>query len=162
MHVKFELFLSYKYVEFELYDKPEVCGVECKICSQTCNADYSNWYDFYMVLCLIHMTFHVSIRLRGTTQGANNRMDLLALLTSGVNDNEVNGPDEDILGVVERWEEDETHNPDVPAISHKRGLTPFVFVSFEEVSLSFTFVRRSPFFHIKQKEDPGSHLTISI
>ncbi|WMV54164.1 hypothetical protein MTR67_047549, partial [Solanum verrucosum] len=76
------------------------------------------------------------LRLRGTTQGANNRMDLLALLTSGVNDNEVNGPDEDILGVVERWEEDETHNPDVPAISHKRGLTPFVFVSFEEETVS--------------------------
>ncbi|KAM3394746.1 F-box protein 7 isoform X2 [Capsicum galapagoense] len=76
------------------------------------------------------------LRLRGTTQGANNRMDLLALLTSGVNDNEVNGPDEDILGIVERWEEDETHNPDVPAISHKRGLTPFVFVPFEEVETS--------------------------
>lgn len=57
----------------------------------------------------------------------------MALLTSGVNDNEVNIPDEDILGVVEGWQEDETHNPDVPAISHKRGLTPFVFVPFEEV-----------------------------
>lgn len=117
----------------------------------------STWYLVYFIL-----TFHLSIRLRGTTQGANNRMDLLALLTSGVNDNEVNGPDEDILGVVERWGEDETHNPDVPAISHKRGLTPFVFVSFEEVSLSFKFVRRSPFFHIKQKECPVSHLTISL
>ncbi|CAN4118015.1 unnamed protein product [Withania somnifera] len=63
-------------------------------------------------------------------------MDLLALLTSGVNDNEVSSPDEDILGVVERWEEDETHNPDIPAISHKRGLTPFVFVPSEEVETS--------------------------
>lgn len=95
-------------------------------------------------LLQIYMTHHISIRLRGTTQGANNRMDLLALLTSGVNDSEVDGPDEDILGVVERWQEDETHNPDVPAISHKRGLTPFVFVPFEEVSLSFTFLLRSP------------------
>lgn len=99
--------------------------------------------------------------MRGTTQGANNRMDLLALLTSGVNDNEVNARDEDILGVVERWEEDETHNPDVPAISHKRGLTPFVFVSFEEVSLSFTIVWSRPFRYIKQKEDLVSHLMIS-
>lgn len=100
-----------------------------------------------MIPCIIYIS-HLSIRLRGTTQGANNRMDLLALLTSGVNDNEVNGPDEDILGIVERWEEDETHNPDVPAISHKRGLTPFVFVPFEEVSLSFTFAWSRPFLHI--------------
>lgn len=63
-------------------------------------------------------------------------MDLHAIVTSGVNDNEVNGPEEDILvGVVEGWQDDETHNPDVPAISHKRGLTPFVFVPFEEVPL---------------------------
>ncbi|KAJ0086404.1 hypothetical protein Patl1_08358 [Pistacia atlantica] len=79
----------------------------------------------------------IRLRLRGTTAGANNRMDLLSLVTSGVNDNEVGGPDEDILGVVEGWQDDETHNPDVPAISHKRGLTPFVFVPFEEV-LYFT------------------------
>lgn len=78
----------------------------------------------------------IRLRLRGTVKGANNRMDLLALLTSGVNDNEVNVPDEDILGVVEGWQEDETHNPDVPAVSHKRGLTPFVFVPFEEVETS--------------------------
>lgn len=61
-------------------------------------------------------------------------MDLLSLVTSGVNNNEVRGDDEDILGLVEGWQDDETHNPDVPAISHKRGLTPFVFVPFEEVS----------------------------
>ena len=78
-------------------------------------------------------------RLRGTIAGANNRMDLLALVTSGVSDTEVTGPDEDILGVVERWEEDETHNPDVPAITHKRGLTPFVFIPFEEVSFFFYY-----------------------
>lgn len=65
-------------------------------------------------------------------------MDLLSLVTSGVSDNEVNGPDEDILGVVEGWEEDETHNPDVPAVSHKRGLKAFVFVPFEEVHIHFT------------------------
>lgn len=74
-------------------------------------------------------------RLRGTTEGANNRMDLMSLVTSGVNDAEASGPDEDILGVVEGWQEDETHNPDVPAVSHKRGLTPFVFVPFDEVSI---------------------------
>lgn len=75
-------------------------------------------------------------RLRGTTTGANNRMDLLSLVTSGVGDAEVKDPDEDILGVVEGWEEDESHNPDVPAVSHKRGLTPFVFIPFEEVRIS--------------------------
>lgn len=76
-------------------------------------------------------------RLRGTTAGANNRMDLLSLVTSGVDSNEVGGPEEDILGVVEGWQDDETHNPDVPAVSHKRGLTPFVFVPFEEVKFLF-------------------------
>jgi hypothetical protein len=60
-------------------------------------------------------------------------MDLLSLVTSGVNDNEVQNPDEDILGVVEGWQDDESHNPDVPAVSHKRGMRPFVFVPFEEV-----------------------------
>ncbi|PPS06534.1 hypothetical protein GOBAR_AA14117 [Gossypium barbadense] len=78
----------------------------------------------------------IRLRLRGTTAGANNRMDLLSLVTSGVDDNEASGPEEDILGVVEGWQDDETHNPDVPAVSHKRGLTPFVFVPFEEVETS--------------------------
>lgn len=78
----------------------------------------------------------IRLRLRGTLEGANNRMDLLALLSGGVNENEVGRHDEDILGVVEGWQEDETHNPDVPAISHKRGLSPFVFVPFEEVETS--------------------------
>lgn len=74
----------------------------------------------------------IRLRLRGTTEGANNRMDLLSLVTSGVNDSEADGPEEDILG----WQDDETHNPDVPAISHRRGLTTFVFVPFEEVETS--------------------------
>ncbi|XVE55322.1 hypothetical protein DITRI_Ditri03aG0149600 [Diplodiscus trichospermus] len=78
----------------------------------------------------------IRLRLRGTIAGANNRMDLLSLVTSGVDDNEANGPEEDILGVVEGWQDDETHNPDVPAVSHRRGLTPFVFVPFEEVETS--------------------------
>lgn len=64
-------------------------------------------------------------------------MDLLSLVTSGVTANEVSGPEEDILGVVEGWQDDETHNPDIPAVSHNRGLTPFVFVPFEEVSVGF-------------------------
>jgi len=72
-------------------------------------------------------------RIRGTTTGANNRMDLMSLVTSGVNSSEASVPEEDILGVVEGWQDDETHNPDVPAVSHKRGMTPFVFVPFEEV-----------------------------
>ncbi|KAL6217111.1 hypothetical protein ACLB2K_010328 [Fragaria x ananassa] len=79
----------------------------------------------------------IRLRLRGTVTGANNRMDLLSLVTSGINDNEIRGPDEDILGMVEGWQDDETHNPDVPAVSHKRGLTPFVFIPFEEVDTSF-------------------------
>ncbi|XP_043722949.1 F-box protein 7 isoform X2 [Telopea speciosissima] len=79
----------------------------------------------------------IRLRLRGTIAGANNRMDLLSLVTSGVNDNEINSHNnDDMLGVVEGWQDDETHNPDVPAVSHKRGMTPFVFVPFEEVETS--------------------------
>ncbi|XP_074557419.1 LOW QUALITY PROTEIN: F-box protein 7 [Curcuma longa] len=76
------------------------------------------------------------LRLRGTTIGANNRLDLLRLVTTGVNENEVNSHVDGVLGLMEGWEEDETHDPDVPAISHRRGLTPFVFVPFEEVDTS--------------------------
>lgn len=79
------------------------------------------------------MLIYAWYRLRGTTTGANNRMDLISLVTSGVNSSEASAPEEDILGVVEGWQDDETHNPDVPAVSHKRGMTPFVFVPFEEV-----------------------------
>lgn len=65
-------------------------------------------------------------------------MDLISLVTSGVNSSEASAPEEDILGVVEGWRDDETHNPDVPAVSHKRGMTPFVFVPFEEVLFCLT------------------------
>ena len=85
----------------------------------------------------------VLYRLRGTSTGANNRMDLLTLVTSGMNNNEVSDPEEDILGIVERWRDDETHNPDVPAVSHKRGLTPFIFVPFDQV-ISFYFIAPCP------------------
>lgn len=67
-------------------------------------------------------------------------MDLLSLVTSGVNDSEVNDPDEDILGVVEGWQDDESHNPDVPAVSHNRGMMSFVFVPFNEVHVSTAFL----------------------
>lgn len=33
-------------------------------------------------------------------------MDLLSLVTSGVNENEARDTDEDILGVVEGWQDD--------------------------------------------------------
>ncbi|PKA46988.1 F-box protein 7 [Apostasia shenzhenica] len=79
----------------------------------------------------------IRLRIRGTTVGANNRLDLLRLVTTGVNESEITN-DDGILQIVEGWQEDETHNPDVPAISHRRGLSPFVFVSFEEVSFIFT------------------------
>lgn len=82
---------------------------------------------------------YLCYRLRGTATGANNRMDLISLVTSGVNSNEASAPEEDILGVVDGWQDDETHNPDVPAVSHKRGMTPFVFVPFEEVHFCLPF-----------------------
>lgn len=72
-------------------------------------------------------------RLRGTTIGANNRLDVVKLVTTGVNEDDLKNREDDVLRIVEGWEEDETHDPDVPAISHRRGLTPFVFVPFEEV-----------------------------
>jgi len=72
-------------------------------------------------------------RLRGTTIGANNRLDVLKILTTGVNATELKNWTSSILELVEGWEEDETHDPDVPAVSHSRGLSPFVFVPFEEV-----------------------------
>ncbi|KAF9611250.1 hypothetical protein IFM89_028320 [Coptis chinensis] len=62
----------------------------------------------------LHPTvLRLQLRLRGTMVGANNRMDIISLVTSK-----------------------ETHNPDVPAVSHRRGLNPFVFVPFEEVETS--------------------------
>ncbi|KAM3367524.1 hypothetical protein ACQJBY_016232 [Aegilops geniculata] len=76
------------------------------------------------------------LRVRGTTIGANNRLDVLKILTTGVNGTELGNWKGNILELVEDWEENETHNPDVPAVSHSRGLTPFVFVPFEEADTS--------------------------
>lgn len=59
--------------------------------------------------------------------GANNRMDLLSLVTSKVNSDGISGREEDILG-LHGWQEDE-----ISRISHKRGLAPFAFVPFEQV-----------------------------
>ncbi|EEF48332.1 protein with unknown function [Ricinus communis] len=70
----------------------------------------------------------VCLRIRGTTTGANNRLDILSLVTSKVDNNGVSGPEEDIVGVVDDWQEDE-----ISRTSHKRGLAPFAFVPFEEV-----------------------------
>jgi F-box protein 9 len=72
-------------------------------------------------------------RLRGTTVGANNKLDVLKILTTGVNRTELRNWKGNIFELVDGWEEDETHDPEVPAVSHSRGLAPFVFVPFEEV-----------------------------
>lgn len=76
----------------------------------------------------------IRIRVRGTIPGSNNRLDLISLVTSGVMETEVN--EEDLLDTTEGWDDDETHNPDVPAVSHRRGLAPFVFVPFDQVETS--------------------------
>uniref|UniRef100_A0A0E0DEC6 F-box protein n=1 Tax=Oryza meridionalis TaxID=40149 RepID=A0A0E0DEC6_9ORYZ len=76
------------------------------------------------------------LRLRGTTLGANNRLDVLKILTTGVNATELRNWKGSVLELVETWDEDETHDPEVPAVSHSRGLTPFVFVPFEEADTS--------------------------
>lgn len=60
-------------------------------------------------------------------------MDLLSLVTCGVDENHISSGSEDTIDMFEGWQEDETHNADVPAISHRRGMAPFVFVPFEEV-----------------------------
>lgn len=67
-------------------------------------------------------------RIRGTTTGANNRMDLLSLVTSRVNSDGVTEPEEDILEAVELQEDA------MSRVSHRRGLAPFVFVPFEAVN----------------------------
>eukprot|EP00271_Cylindrocystis_brebissonii_P023361 TRINITY_DN9662_c0_g1_i1.p1 TRINITY_DN9662_c0_g1~~TRINITY_DN9662_c0_g1_i1.p1 ORF type:complete len:324 (+),score=51.67 TRINITY_DN9662_c0_g1_i1:660-1631(+) len=72
-------------------------------------------------------------RLRGTCEGANNRLDLLSLHTCGMDEAEVPHDTEDVLGAVQGWGDDETHHADVPAVSHTRGMAPFVFVPFYEV-----------------------------
>ena len=76
------------------------------------------------------------LRLRGTTLGANNRLDVLKILTTGVNATELRNWKGSVLELVETWDEDETHDPEVPAVTHSRGLTPFVFVPFEEADTS--------------------------
>jgi hypothetical protein len=50
-----------------------------------------------------------------------------------VDENDMSNGVEDVIDVFEGWQEDETHNPDIPATSHRRGMAPFVFVPFEEV-----------------------------
>ena len=57
-----------------------------------------------------------------------------------MNGNELGNWKGNILELVEGWEENETHDPDVPAVSHSRGLTSFVFVPFEEVYIHCTDV----------------------
>lgn len=84
-------------------------------------------------LLLIQFGWSYAFRLRGTTAGANNRMDILSLVTSKVDSNGVSGPEEDIIGEVEDWQEDE-----ISRTSHKRGLAPFAFVPFEEVLIAFS------------------------
>ncbi|CAN1268865.1 F-box protein 7 [Linum perenne] len=69
----------------------------------------------------------IRLRLRGTTQGANNRMDLLSLVTSKVNSEGISGPEDEVLGIVDGLEDE------ISRTSHRRGLAPFVFVPFEEV-----------------------------
>ena len=84
-----------------------------------------NWgssFLYFMPFCLL-----LCCRLRGTTLGANNRMDLLSLSTSKVNSDGITEPGEDILGPVELQESV------ISRISHQRGLAPFAFVPFEEV-----------------------------
>ncbi|KAJ6798159.1 F-box protein 7 isoform X1 [Iris pallida] len=78
----------------------------------------------------------IRLRIRGTIMGANNRLDLLQLVTTGVNESEINNRNGDILGFIDSLPVDETLNPDVPAISHNRGMTPFVFVQFDEAETS--------------------------
>lgn len=73
-------------------------------------------------------------RLRGMVIGVNNRMDLLLLVISGVNDEEGSSIEEDIFGVVENWRDDEIYNLDIFVVLYKRGMIFFVFVLFEEVS----------------------------
>ncbi|KAJ4837089.1 F-box protein 7 [Turnera subulata] len=72
----------------------------------------------------------ICLRLRGTTPGANNRMDLLSLVTSRLDDNGISGPEEEILGP------DEGQEDAISRISHRRGLAPFTFVPFEEADRS--------------------------
>ncbi|CAN0893375.1 F-box protein 7 [Linum grandiflorum] len=85
-----------------------------------------SFYYHLILICWI-LWLYVGCRLRGTTQGANNRMDLLSLVTSKVNSEGISEPEEEVLGVIDGLEDE------ISRTSHKRGLAPFVFVPFEEV-----------------------------
>ncbi|KDP32811.1 hypothetical protein JCGZ_12103 [Jatropha curcas] len=86
---------------------------------------------FFRYPGLLPTLWKIRLRLRGTVAGANNRMDVLSLVTSRVDGDGVSGPKEDIDEVIEDWQEDE-----ISRTSHRRGLAPFVFVPFEEVGTS--------------------------
>ena len=76
-------------------------------------------------------------RLRGTCPGANNRLDVLSLSTSGLAPHEsVRAGDLDAaLEELQRaqWDDAELQDPDVPSVAHQRGTSTFVFVPFEQV-----------------------------
>ncbi|OAE27001.1 hypothetical protein AXG93_1774s1110 [Marchantia polymorpha subsp. ruderalis] len=78
----------------------------------------------------------IRLRLRGKYPGVNNLLDLESLITSGVGENVHMDDDDDVMDEVEGWEEEESHDPDIPAVRHKRGCATFVFVPFEEVETS--------------------------
>ncbi|KAG6550164.1 hypothetical protein Mapa_008121 [Marchantia paleacea] len=78
----------------------------------------------------------IRLSIRGTTPGANDRMDLVSLITSGVGEDVHMEDDDDVMDEVEGWGEEETHDPDIPAVKHKRGTATFVFVPLEEVETS--------------------------
>ncbi|KAJ3675179.1 hypothetical protein LUZ60_004221 [Juncus effusus] len=84
---------------------------------------------------LRYTLLRMRLRLRGTVVGANNRLDVLNIVTTGVNTNEIKNRD-NLLGIMSGWDENESHDPDVPAVSHNRGTTPFVFVPFDEAETS--------------------------
>eukprot|EP00252_Welwitschia_mirabilis_P014199 TRINITY_DN3126_c0_g1_i1.p1 TRINITY_DN3126_c0_g1~~TRINITY_DN3126_c0_g1_i1.p1 ORF type:complete len:264 (+),score=45.58 TRINITY_DN3126_c0_g1_i1:251-1042(+) len=73
----------------------------------------------------------IKLRLRGTTIGANNRLDIVSLVNS-VNEN---GGNVEENGLAFGWIEDENNNHDPPTL-YRRGLAPFVFVPFEEADTS--------------------------
>jgi len=87
---------------------------------------------------IFNFAHYLLYRLRGTIAGAYNRLDLLSLVTCGVDENDMSNGTEDIVAAVDGWQENETHDPDIPAVSHRRGMQPFVFIPFEEV-MDLTF-----------------------
>jgi F-box protein 9 len=77
----------------------------------------------------------LKLRLRGTHMGAWNRLDIKSIITAGLED-KPGDEEENVLYETEDWDEGYTANQEVPAVNHKRGLMPFVFVPFEEVETS--------------------------